>query len=562
MTDDTYNLLDEPWIPVTLLDGSRGRGQRMSIRGVFEHARELRGIGGDIPLQQFAIARLLIAVLHGALPEGISQKDWRELWDHDVSDSICSYLEQFRGRFNLFDPQVPFYQVADLRQPKGDVSGLEKLILDVPNGFQFFTTRIGEGMDSLDFDQAARWLVTLQAFDPSGIKTGVVGDPRVKNGKGYPIGTAWAGTLGGVLIEGATLWQTLLLNFVGPDVNRGESTQWHDDKPIWERPQVGAGPAEGFNQEQDAVGGTQFFHGPATLYTWQSRRVRLIAQDGKVTGVIVANGDRLKPQNAHLFEPMSAWRESPNQEKTLKLPTVFMPRRHDPDRALWRGIAAFLPVKDTGGKKFESRSPLTSTWLDSLRNENLLGDDVVRLHAFGVVYGSNEAVVDTVVDDYLDLHLTVLASHDPVLASHLQDATQLAERGALALRHFAQDLAALEGRPSDGSGASASQQAYSVLDHEFRLWSAGIDDPATIAAKIDDWKRGLLLIFRGLGNELLAQASSKALAGRVDAQGQLRTAGQADLKYRATIAKLYRVQNETDASHKELAAAGAKREER
>src|SRR5699024_2697574 len=83
--------------------------------------------------------------------------------------------------------------------------------------------------------EAARWLVHCMAFDISGIKSGAVGDPRVKGGKGYPIGIGWSGWLGGLYFEGDTLFQTLMLNTVLSDGPVGGTRACEQDGP---------GPAE------------------------------------------------------------------------------------------------------------------------------------------------------------------------------------------------------------------------------------------------------------------------------------------------------------------------------
>jgi CRISPR system Cascade subunit CasA len=88
------------------------------------------------------------------------------------------------------------------------------------------------------------------------------------------------------------------------------------DRPVWERPPQTAC--------EDVPGGREPY-GPLDLYTWQSRRIRLFGDGDAITGVIVANGDQLRPQNRHDLEPMSAWRRSQAQEKTLKQPLIYMP---------------------------------------------------------------------------------------------------------------------------------------------------------------------------------------------------------------------------------------------
>ncbi|MGV7400563.1 type I-E CRISPR-associated protein Cse1/CasA, partial [Mycobacterium kansasii] len=87
---------------------------------------------------------------------------------------------------DLFDPVAPFFQVAGLRTAKDDVFSLDRIVADVPNGEPLFTTRSGADLARMAPAEAARWLVHAHAFDPSGIKSGALGDDTVKGGKGYP----------------------------------------------------------------------------------------------------------------------------------------------------------------------------------------------------------------------------------------------------------------------------------------------------------------------------------------------------------------------------------------
>lgn len=224
--DVSYSLIDRPWITVRRHGGGT---DELSIMDTFRRAHELEGLGGEVPTQSFAIARLLLAILHSAVDGPRDVEHWEQLWQDAVLpvDRIEQYLSDHRARFDLFHPVTPFFQVADLRTGKGEVSELNKLIADVPNGYPFFTTRLGP-IQSLPAAEAARWLVHCHAFDPSGIKSGALGDNRVKGGKGYPIGVGWSGLLGGVLPEGNTLRETLLLNLIADSDER-----WMGDAPAW-----------------------------------------------------------------------------------------------------------------------------------------------------------------------------------------------------------------------------------------------------------------------------------------------------------------------------------------
>ena len=554
-SDLSYNLMDRPWIPVTMTDGSF---QCLSIVEVLERADRIRSIDGDIPLQRFALVRLLLAIIYGTFGHlCVSEQSdqdyddvshWKMLFGsgserrEDVLPALLNYCNYCRERFSLFDNAAPFYQVAGLHTAKDEVSGLERLILDVPNGEKFFTTRIGEGLATMSAAEAARWLVTLQAFDASGIKSGAVGDPRVKGGKGYPIGVAWAGHLGGDLVEGSNLWQTLILNYVGVGVlGLDDESVWNDneDVPIWEREPLTAQAEVGLDQPAEKTGHTVSFLGPATLLTWQSRRV-LLAHDGEtVTGVLICNGDRLKPQNAHQYETMTSWRRSDAQEKALKMSLVYMPRKHDPSRALWRGLPTLIVDEharaEHGSKPPKALRPLTLRWLDKVN----IGELPIRLHAFGVEYGSNEAVVDTTVDDVLDLNLTVLSSQHPELGGVVCDAVGMVDNGVQELRNLAGNIAIAAGLPVDGPRTRAADTGYTAFDSAFRRWVRGIDSDADVEEVRQKWSTTVRRILFRLGNQLAAQASSRAIVGRDITRRNPKTGASTTTHYCVALAEIW-----------------------
>lgn len=57
-----FNLLDEKWIPVIVDD--KGRRELASLLDVFKEAPNYRSLAGDMATQDFAVFRLLLAVLH------------------------------------------------------------------------------------------------------------------------------------------------------------------------------------------------------------------------------------------------------------------------------------------------------------------------------------------------------------------------------------------------------------------------------------------------------------------------------------------------------------------
>jgi CRISPR system Cascade subunit CasA len=512
----SFDLIEEAWIPVHGLDGAT---QELGIRPALEHAHELAGLSGDIPTQTFALTRLLLAVLHRALAGPAHADEWEKLWHAErlPAEQLGSYLKQHRDRFDLLHPSTPFMQVPGLHTAKGEASALSTLVADVPNGVPFFSIR-QRGDFTLSYAEAARWLVHCHAFDPSGIKSGAVGDSRVKNGKGYPIGVAWSGLLGGVLLEGATLKETLLLNLVTCDFV-DYTRDWQADLPAWEREPASAA---------EEVPGGRPPTGPADLYTWQSRRIRLFVSGGRVARVLVANGERLTPQNQHTAEPHTAWRRSKAQEKKLGRPQVYMPRPHDPDRAIWRGLQSLLP--QTAPTR-QALAPGILEWLGFLSvRGHIDGDQPVRVRAVGMVYGSNNSVVSDVVHDTLTLRAT-LARHDAAeLVQIAVAAVQAAERAAQALGNLAGDLAAAAGGDGGGPRSRWLERVYAELDQPFRTWLFGLRSDSDLTDVQIDWHRQVSGIVQAAARELLRDIPPACWEGRV-VRGRLLTAAHAEARF-------------------------------
>lgn len=496
-----FDLVDRPWI---LVNNQDGQVEEVSLLELLERAHELRSVLGEIPTQTFAIVRLLLAILHRAVDGPPDAAGWGHLWRDrtlPVAD-VTAYLDHFRARFDLLSPDTPFYQVAGLRTAKGDTSRLDRLIADVPVGYPFFTTRVGSGIARLSFAEAARWLVHCQAFDPSGIKSGALGDDRVKNGKGYPIGTGWAGMLGGVLAEGPTVRETLLLNLVPEGLDK--LTRSDEDIPAWERNPQEACPefAEGHVPA-----------GPLELYTWQSRRVRLFHDHDGVHGVLIANGDKITPQNRHVAEPMSVWRRSTNQEKSTGVVPTYMPRQHEPERAIWRGLAAILEHNRNGTQ--ETLRPVVLDWLSEARSDGVLEDSYqIRTRAIGMQYGSQSATTTEVVDDAVSLSVLLLGESGRELRAEAIAAVRDAEEAARALGNLAYNLAEAAGGDGTGPRAQAQEVAYARLDGPFRTWLAGLVPGTSPTEARTRWQIDVLRMVRDLGRDMIEHAGPAAWRGR------------------------------------------------
>jgi len=521
-----FDLTTEPWIRVRL---GTGDVTELSLVDVFTGAHEIRALAGELPTQDVAVLRLLIAIFRRTHSNAVGTAAWRDLWDRRSLDAspITAYLAEHRERFDLLHPEAPFYQVAGLRTAKDELTELARLVADVPSGHQFFTTRAGSALTSMGFAEAARWVVHCQAYDVSGIKSGALGDDRVKGGKGYPIGIAWCGWLGAVVVEGANLFQTLLLNCPLDPIP-------DQDLPVWERPPQTA-----------ATEGREWPTGPLDLMTWQSRRIRIGHDGSKATAVLIANGDALHPRNRFDEESMTSWRYSEPQTKTLGTGVpAFMPRAHLQDRSIWRGLAGLLAEGQAGDDERLLKPGRWQTWLADLRRADALArTTVLPLRAVGVHYGSNSSVIDDITDDVLDLPVDVLAV--PTLKTLAVNCVRDADAVARVLGSLNVELgeaAGLSGDPAKELAAAAREEAYAALERPYRAWLADLTADSSADSARPAWQRTAHDVAMTVGRDLVRRAGQAAWIGREVSRGPDRPiyldAALAELEFRRRLRKV------------------------
>ncbi|MET9116072.1 type I-E CRISPR-associated protein Cse1/CasA [Streptomyces longwoodensis] len=498
----SFDLTAWPWIPVLRRDGSQ---DELSLREVFEQAHDLRRLVGDLPTQEFALLRVLLAIVHDALDGPQDIDAWAQLWeDEDCFAPVGGYLQAHRARFDLLDGQAPFFQTSGLRTGQDEVFSLNRIVADVPNGEPFFTARMPT-VERLGFAEAARWVVHAHAYDTSGIKSGVVGDERAKKGKVYPLGVGWAGNLGGVFVEGATLRETLLLNLVAADTANLEIDE--ADAPAWRRPPCGPGGAE------------RAPTGVRDLYTWQTRRLRLHFDEMGVHGVVLGYGDPLVPRDRQNREPMTAWRRSRPQEKKLKKTPVYLPREHSPERSAWRGIGALLINEKTatpGSEPADYLRPGILEWVARLVTEGELQRGfLVRARIIGARYGTQQSVIDEVVDDHVAMAVVLLHQQDRRYAEQAVAAVTDADLAVNALGDLATNLARAAATETEGPRSHARDLAYGLLEAPYRTWLARLADTDDPYARRTDWQQQVYELAGRLGDQLMAASGDAAWQGRI-----------------------------------------------
>lgn len=446
MKGPEYNLLDEPWIPIRLLDGTI---TNVGLLELVERTSDIADLACELPTQNIAIQRLILAIAYRVATPS-NEQEWARQWNEGApTDRMIEYLEEWRDRFYLFGGRYPFMQVADLRTEKDAVSGLEKIIADVPNREQFFTTRHGKALAKISAAEAARWLIHVQAYDPSGIRSGAVGDPKVEAGKGYTIGPSWCGHLGIVWLKGENLDESLVLNLVPSDSGnlRGvtASTQWGGC--TWEESEPETAERGDYSLLNSS--GTPRPISIPRLLTWHSRRVRLFGDASGVTGVVLALGDKLTPQQMQQYEPLSLWCYSMSKSKKLKQ-DVYMPRKFEAGRALWRNLPGVLPeaakIDGADKQKKDEFFPSATLSFHYAFEESLVKAEYPKrmcIQAIGVTYGPHETTFEDIYFDELTLSIALMRADRPELAAQVDRQVRNTEEVAKILGVFRQTWHAL-----------------------------------------------------------------------------------------------------------------------
>ena len=512
----------------------------MSLLELLRRATEFTSIGGDLPTQQFAITRLLLAFLHRALDGPATAEEWADLWEAgEFPDAtLADYAREVGHRFNLFDPEVPFMQVAGLRSGNDEEFGLDRIVAEFSSKKPYFTTRSARNLQSIFPAEAARWLVHVHAFDVRGIKTGAVGDPLARAGKGYGADLGWSGQIGGVLLQGDTLFQTLVLNLVSRDATAYLTIGGPGDIPVWERdPDGPAGHQKPMRPPRGAI----------ELYTWQTRRVRLFGDRDGVTGVLVANGDGIKPQNMHGLEPHSLWKFSEQKSKEEKKP-VYMPVRHVAHRSVWRGIAALLPWTAVGAQ--QNRAPGVLQWVSDLVAQGMLPETFnPGIRIYGAVYRpkKDQTDIDEIVEDALLVPVAALRADDPAAGTAAVEAVKDAEDAAGVVWRFALNIVQAAGADTKdtSAGDAAREDFYVRLNAPYRAWILTLTFGADLLAARLQWRSTVRAAARSVADQLIADAPPAAWTGRVISE-KLINLPQAEASFRAALRR--KLPSTTDSS--------------
>ncbi len=315
----SFSLIDEPWIPCERLDGSR---VELGLKEVLIQAHELRAVADSSALITIAIHRLLLAILTRCFsPSNV--RAWMDVYTSACfgAAAVDEYLDKWKGRFDLFHPDLPFYQVRGLRFEADPIDTLVTERTSWGAGVNLFEHRPSSADASLSPAEAARWLLVAHAFSPGGLVR-KLGEPASASAAPLNRGAI-------VLLVGDNLFETLSLNLLVYRPEHGQPIVGRkDDAPAWESDPL---PQTLPLVEEPKRSPT----GWLDVLTWQSRRLELKVQAGRVIGCVRCVG---RGMSGNVRDPMLAWHLD---EKRGAIPLGF-----NLDMALWRDSHALFQASE------------------------------------------------------------------------------------------------------------------------------------------------------------------------------------------------------------------------
>ncbi|WP_019776148.1 type I-E CRISPR-associated protein Cse1/CasA [Streptococcus sobrinus] len=518
-----FNLLDEPWLSVVVDD--KGSTKEVSLLDLFANAHQYKDLAGDTQTQDFAVLRVLLAVLHTVFSrfdadgnpydyleiderfrqvERVEKEDikkykvvlrdtWINLWEQgQFSEIVSQYLEKWRDRFYLFDEEYPFFQVRkeDIEKVKRLKNGANKiegmtinrLISESSNKAALFSPK-QQDKNHLFEAEIARWLLTYHGYSETG-PMDTVGEK--------PYSKGWLYNLGGLFLKGNNLYETLLMNLTlfYYDYNNHLYVQ----EPCWE-----------FDSKTniDNYINKKMFTNIASLYTLWSKEI-YIDSDVNLTKFEFKVAKIPKISVADQFlEPMTLWKYSNDS---------YQPQCHDPNKSLWRSFG-LITIRN----KKSNHIPGIMDWQRKIK-ENI-GNTVISVCSVGMVSDktANNTPISEVFDT-LSINELVLADLEeggwvPRINDTVEETKKVISK---TYKKYINDIKEIRNISSNLFTSQKVEELYFKIDQPFRQWLASIQPNDEKDAKVMDWRKTLKNLVEDEAKTLLSDGGNRDYTGIVE----------------------------------------------
>lgn len=543
VNEKEFNLLDEPWVRVI---DEQCKVSEISLTDVIVNSHKYKSLSGETPVQDIAVMRVILAVLHTVFSRVDENGDefqlenddkdeagrrWKSLWKMKrfPEEPIRDYLESWRERFWLFHPEYPFWQVAGLNiGTEYSASKLNGELLESSNKIRMFSSYFGTEKESISYPQAVRWLIYTNAFDDTSSKptSNNRGKYNISNGNAPSVGAGWLGKLGLIYLTGNNLFETLMLNLV-----MASDYTNNYQKPIWENESIPSTKSKILFDERRKIPNPDNL---AELYTLQSRRIILDHDNGKVTGYKLLGGDFFDKEKA-FFEPMTVWR-APKKDTNL-----YTPKRHDSSKQMWREFATLYNEDNN------NRRAGVIEWFRKCKLHGLMKTSIVS-----VEYGDKDFFVKNVFSDSLSMNSELITEVGRNYLVDIESEITKCDSLAFEIGKLAKNLyiaAGGDGHEKDYIINDAKSQLYYRLDLPFRKWLAEINpnDRENKQATINEWQETAKRIARNYADELISAVPETAFIGHMvnsskkgkENEKEIISAPRARIIFNAGVKKIY-----------------------
>lgn len=360
---ESFNLLEQPWL--SCID-ERNKLVHLNLVEAIASAHHLKELRSDLPIITGSLYLFLIAYVLGIFKPKTDEA-WETLWDQSKFsiEEIQNYNQHWEDRFDLFDPDHPFYQDPRFGRREKDIKNLKNGKSPEPKGISGLLLHLSSGNNATLFDhslddlpkaysaaETAQLLIMLQAYSLGGMSSASIAKDRYY--KDSPFGR-------GILFlnKGQNLFETIMLNISPENFNTSSSP---DDRPSWELDDV-------FEKEPYSPMGI------LDLLTWQSRRILLLPE--LEDDAIVVRSLLSAPGHGILdtyVNPLFHNRVTTDGKKQ-----VIKPLRFQEGRSLWRDSTAILDVKSEN-----TESPISIKWSAHLEGYGIIKKQYVQLDLYGM----------------------------------------------------------------------------------------------------------------------------------------------------------------------------------
>lgn len=543
-----FNLVEEPWISV--FDNENGEKKDVSLLDVFENSRNYRCLAGEMETQNFAVMRMLLAIvqtvfsrfdLNGNCLPGVSVDDryiqteqvdakhrgkyaeaaednWFKLYSDRAFPKIVSeYLQSWKDRFFLFDSEHPFYQVnkAEMDEiiskiPKKSQpatiygKNLNRTISESENKRALFSPMAGTESgkrttkDIMTCAELARWLLTFQGYSGLADKVSLVSKDQTTS-KG------WLFDLGGIYLKGNDLYETLILNYI-PVVFR-DGFVGRVQKPCWEtsgslivNKLCNGLPIDNFSE----------------LYTNWSRAV-YIDPDSDMSRpaeiYVVKLPDIIHTEDS--IEPMTIWRyndSGPNKGK-------YTPRKHKAEQSLWRSFGAIAMPSTMPGAENYMRPRIFDQYELLVQAGGSRWTNIMGVSMADDGNATSWLPVDEVCDSF-QINDVVLADKDSGgWLTRINDTVETTKKViSSTYKSFLKGICEIRNvkdKAADGFVGEELAEVYDEIDFDFKSWLASIEPNESKDNKILMWKGHLKKVLLNRAEELFENSSGRDIMGIV-----------------------------------------------